>query len=58
MRPNYRAINAVRLKAVNNSDAQRNSEVSRIATQIVEETKCTRTVALKLAEQRVPPTVI
>jgi hypothetical protein len=51
---NFTAINATRLREQRNSEHQRRSDVTREANDIQQQTGCTRTEALRVAETLIP----
>lgn len=53
MKPNYSAIDTTRKAMLDNRDAQRISEVARVATDLQRQ-GMTRTEALKTAERMIP----
>ena len=53
VKPNYSAINATRKAMLDNREAQRTSEVARVATDLQRQ-GMTRTEALKTAERMIP----
>ncbi len=52
--PSYSAINARREQMKRNAEAARTSEVAHAATQIQQQTGCTRSEALRVAEKNTP----